>query len=103
MERTPPIPKRLKEARARANISQRRLGIAAGIDQFSASSRINHYERGRHKPDYGMAERLAKVLGCPTAYFYAREDDLAELIMVFGQMSAKERRKWMAELRKRAS
>lgn len=50
-----------------------------------------------------MAERLAKVLGCPTAYFYAREDDLAELIMVFGQMSAKERRRLIAELRKRVS
>jgi len=100
MERTPPIPKRIKEARLRAKLSQRVLGIAAGIDDFSASARINHYERARHMPDFGMAERLAKVLHCPTAYFYAREDDLAELILLIGKLTGKEKRRLLAQLRR---
>lgn len=100
MERKPPIAKRLKQARLRAGLSQKRLGIAAGIDEFVASGRVNHYERGRHLPDYSMAERLARVLGCPTAYFYAREDDLAEIIQIYGQLSARERRALMARLRR---
>lgn len=94
----PPIPKRLKQARLRANLSQRKLGIAAGIDQFSASSRINHYEKGRHLPDFYMAERLSKVLRCPTPYFYTREDDLAELIFLLGNMAPKQRRRLLSTL-----
>jgi len=36
-----PLPKRLKEARLAAGLSQKQLGIAAGIDEFSASPRCN--------------------------------------------------------------
>jgi transcriptional regulator with XRE-family HTH domain len=100
--RMPPTPKRLKEARLRASLSQRKLGIAAGIDEFSASARINHYERGRHMPDFGMAERLSRVLRCPVAYFYAREEDLAEIILLAGRLSAKERRVLLGQLRRKA-
>lgn len=102
MERIPPIPKRLKEARLRAKLSQRTLGIATGIDEFSASARINHYERGRHMPDFGTAERLARVLGCPTPFFYTRDDDLAEIILLIQQLPAKRRRLLLQQLRKTA-
>lgn len=74
---------RLKQARLRVGISQERLGILAHIDEFSASARINQYERGKHLPDFNTAERLAHALGVPTPYFYAREDDLAEWILSF--------------------
>ncbi|MDA6593724.1 helix-turn-helix transcriptional regulator, partial [Escherichia coli] len=46
-----PIPERLKEARCRAGVSQRSLGLLVGFDPASASSRMNHYEKGRHVPD----------------------------------------------------
>lgn len=52
--------KRLREAREAKGISQKQLGILAGIDQFVASARINQYERGKHVPDLLMAERLAQ-------------------------------------------
>ncbi len=71
---------RLKQARLAAGLSQKQLGIEAGIDQFVASTRINRYELGVHKPDFLTAQNLAKVLHLPVAYFYAVEDDLAELI-----------------------
>ncbi|MDP3562222.1 MAG: helix-turn-helix transcriptional regulator [Legionellaceae bacterium] len=80
-----PFCKRLKEARISANISQKKLGIEAGMDQFSASARMNHYEMGRHTPDYSTLKRIATVLNLPVAYFYAESDELAELIRIFNQ------------------
>lgn len=77
------VAKRLRQARKRAEISQEKLGILAGIDEFSASARINQYERGKHVPDLKTLERLADVLGTPAPYFYAIDDDLAEYILKF--------------------
>ncbi|CAE6871507.1 helix-turn-helix domain-containing protein [Paraburkholderia domus] len=90
---------RLKEARLRANLSQKRLGIAAGLDEFVASTRINRYELGIHKVDYPFACKLAAVLSVPVAYFYSEDDELAELILLFGRASKKTRGKLMATAR----
>lgn len=87
MDNSSVITKRLQEARLAAGISQKQLGIAAGIDEFSASPRMNQYERGVHVPDYSTMERLASVLNVPTPYFYTRDDDLAKLILKYGQMN----------------
>jgi transcriptional regulator with XRE-family HTH domain len=78
-----PLCKRLKEARLSAKLSQKQLGIAAGMDEFSASARMNHYEIGRHAPDYSTLKRIAVVLKLPVAYFYAESDELAEFIQAF--------------------
>jgi transcriptional regulator with XRE-family HTH domain len=77
------LAKRLKEARQRAGLSQERLGILAGIDEMSASARMNQYERGKHAPDWLTVQRLAAVLQVPVAYFYADDDDAAELLLAF--------------------
>jgi transcriptional regulator with XRE-family HTH domain len=79
----PVFSKRLREARLRLGISQAKLGIAAKFDESSASARMNHYEKGKHYPDYKTAERLAKALNVPTPYLFTREDDLAEWILQF--------------------
>lgn len=84
---------RLKQARERKDLSQRRLGILMGIHEDSASSRINQYEHGKHEPDYGTVQRLAEVLEVPTAYFYAENDLLAELILHLDSLSDSQRRK----------
>lgn len=77
---------RLKSAREKIGISQMDLGVKAGIDEYSASARINQYERGKHTPDYSTACSLAKVLGVPTAYFYSEDENLAELIILFATL-----------------
>ncbi len=102
MDKTPPIAKRLKQARLKTGLSQRELGIRAGIDAFSASPRINQYERSRHTPDFGTAERLGRVLGVPAAFFYTRDDELAEVIALFGGLSPVNRRKTLAFAQKQA-
>ena len=103
MDKAPPISKRLKQARLKAGLSQRQLGIRAGIDAFTASPRINQYERARHTPDFGTAERLGRALGVPAAFFYARDEDLADLIALFGRMSSTNRRKILAVARRLAA
>jgi transcriptional regulator with XRE-family HTH domain len=75
-----PVPERLKQARLKRNLSQRSLGIAAGIDEASASARMNQYERGKHVPDYETLCQLALVLRVPVPYFYA-DDNEAELLL----------------------
>lgn len=78
---------RLKQARIAADLSQKQLGIRAGIDEFVASTRINRYELGVHKPDFQTAQHLAKVLGISAAFLYAPEDDIATLLFRYGQAS----------------
>jgi len=75
--------RRLKLARQKAGFSQEKLGVLAGIDEFSASARINQYERGKHMPDFQTATRLAELLAVPTPYLYADDDDLADWILNF--------------------
>lgn len=81
MSATSPFGKRMKTLRKAAKLSQERLGVLAGVDEFSASARINQYERGKHEPDFQMATRLAAVLNAPVSYFYELEEALADLIL----------------------
>ena len=83
---------RLKQARLNAGLSQKMLGIEAGIDAFVESTRINRYELGIHRPDLLTVRKLAKVLGVPVAFFFADEDDeIAELLLLYGKASASKR------------
>ena len=77
----------LRAAREARGVSQKQLGILAGIDQFVASARINQYERGKHVPDLQTAQRLATELKVPVSYLYEPDDDLAELIRLLGGCS----------------
>ncbi|SFN66671.1 Helix-turn-helix domain-containing protein [Formivibrio citricus] len=100
-EKIPPsgcFAKRLRDARMRLGISQMTLGVLAGIDEMSASPRVNQYERGKHVPDLDTMGRLAEVLGVPTAYLLAEEDELARWILVYQCLDAAERAPILARL-----
>ena len=84
---------RLKQARLVAGLSQKTLGVEAGIDQFVASTRINRYELGVHKPDLLTAKNLAKVLRVPAAFFYAEDDEIADLIYRYSKADPAVRKK----------
>lgn len=91
--------RRLKEARKVRGLSQKNLGIEAGLDEFIASTRINRYEKGVHEPDSQMVTQLAAALGIPRAYLYADDDDLAEMINLFAKLDSSVRQKLIEELR----
>jgi transcriptional regulator with XRE-family HTH domain len=92
----PLFARRLKQARLAAGLSQERLGVAAGVDEFSASARLNQYERGKHTPDVLTATHLARVLKVPLAYFWASDDDEAQLLCAFHALTGKEREQVLA-------
>lgn len=57
---------------------------SGGIDAFVASTRINRYELGIHRPDLLTVRKLARVLDVPAAFFFADEDDeIAELLLLY--------------------
>jgi transcriptional regulator with XRE-family HTH domain len=82
--------RRLKQARKNAGLTQFNLGVLAGIDEYTASARMNQYERGVHVPDVGTVTRLAKVLNIPVSFMYEPNDKMAELILQLGLLNARE-------------
>lgn len=90
------LTKRLKEARLNAGLSQEQLGIRIGLEPESASTRMNRYELGKRIPDLELVERVAAELNLPAAYFYAVEDDEAQLLMQFHKLDAAKRRQAIA-------
>jgi len=78
--------RRLNQARTAKGLSQKTLGILAGIDEFVASTRINRYEKGVHEADIGTVQKLAQVLEVPLAFFYTNDDCLAEIIIGFDKL-----------------
>ncbi|MDA5534906.1 helix-turn-helix transcriptional regulator [Yersinia mollaretii] len=84
------LTKRLKEARLRAGLSQEKLGILAGIDEASASARMNQYEKGKHTPDFEMACKLAKVLDIPVSYLYTPDELAAKMALIFHCLNKQE-------------
>lgn len=56
-----------------------------------ASTRINRYEKGVHEVNIETAQLLANVLEVPLAYLYTADNELAELMLLFLQLSQNER------------
>lgn len=71
-----PIPKRIKELRTQKGWSQTKLGVEIGLDEGTASARINRYEKGVHVPDYSTLKKLAHVLDVPVFYFLVEDEEL---------------------------
>jgi transcriptional regulator with XRE-family HTH domain len=95
-----PIPIRLKEARKRANMTQKELGIRIGMDQSSASSRMNHYEKDRHTPDIQTLQRIADELSVPLNYLFCDSQESAELACLIDNLSVEEKRRLIEKLNK---
>lgn len=86
-----PIPIRLKEARKLKKISQKELGIRAGMDEDVASPRMNQYEKGVHTPNIELLRRIAKELDVPLSYFFCDDKTSAEIIKELERLSDDDR------------
>tara|TARA_B100002049_G_C16084450_1_gene378662 strand:- start:8447 stop:8761 length:315 start_codon:yes stop_codon:yes gene_type:complete len=96
-----PIPSRLRHARKLQGISQKELGKRIGLDESSASSRMNHYEKGRHVPDIQTLKKIADELKVPLAYFFCESDLSAELSCLIANLSDEEKVKLLNSLKKK--
>ncbi|MCL1092798.1 helix-turn-helix domain-containing protein [Shewanella kaireitica] len=86
-----PLPLRLKQARTALGISQKQLGIQLGMEPGTASARMNHYEKGKHTPDYATLKAMADELGVPVAYFFCESESTAELLCLLEKMTEEEK------------
>lgn len=75
------LAQRLKAARLRAGMTQEQLGVAAGIAEDTAYSRLSHYENGTHTPSFKTVCAFARVLNVPECYFYTVDDSFAEAVL----------------------
>ncbi|EPW6423884.1 TPA: helix-turn-helix transcriptional regulator [Vibrio parahaemolyticus] len=87
-----PIPLRLKEARKKAKLSQKALGVRIGMDESSASPRMNQYEKGKHTPDVHTLKLIADELGVPLNYFFCEDTDSAELAVLINKLQPQEKK-----------
>ncbi|MGR5287401.1 helix-turn-helix domain-containing protein [Vibrio maritimus] len=98
MSFTSPIPSRLKEARKKAKLSQKALGVRIGMDEGSASARMNQYEKGKHTPDIQTLKLIADELGVPLNYFFCEEESSAKLACLIAKLSEEERQELINKL-----
>ncbi|WP_151869895.1 helix-turn-helix domain-containing protein [Acinetobacter sp. TUM15509] len=94
---------RLKAIRKTQKISQEKLGLLIGLDEFVASTRINRYEKGIHTVDPNTAERIAKALDEPLSFFYAETEELAELNRIFYHLDTAQKQQLLAVARELTS
>jgi transcriptional regulator with XRE-family HTH domain len=95
-----PLPHRLKQARKAKGISQKQLGIQLGMEPGTASARMNHYEKGKHTPDYATLKAMADELGVPVAYFFCESESTAELLCLLEKMSEEEREELVKQIKR---
>jgi transcriptional regulator with XRE-family HTH domain len=95
-----PLPDRLKQARKKVGISQKELGVRIGMDESSASGRMNHYEKGRHVPDIQTLKKMANELKVPLNYFFCEDDQSAELAILIASLSDEDKKSLIAALNK---
>jgi transcriptional regulator with XRE-family HTH domain len=88
----PVFARRLAQARLRAGLSQKQLGLLAGLDPLVASPRINQYERGKHEPQLKTAKKLADVLGIPPAFLFTDDELLAKVLLRWTELSARQKK-----------
>jgi transcriptional regulator with XRE-family HTH domain len=89
--------KRLKAARTLRGLSQRALGGLVSDSKSNGSVLINRYEQEVNRADMDTAAALAKALDVPLAYLFAEEEDQAELLLAFKQLSKAERSKLLTQ------
>ena len=86
--------KRIREARKLRDMSQLQLGSALGLDTRGAVQTIHRYERQLRFPrDLTVITRIAEVLKISPSYFFTNDDDLASVILLWGELSQKQKGK----------
>ena len=61
------------------------------MEPSSASSRMNHYETGRHSPDYKTLRRIADELGVPVAFFFCESDITADIVCLLDKLDGEQK------------
>ena len=60
---------------------------------------MNHYEKGRHTPDYPTLKRIAAELDVPVAYFFCESHVMAELVCHIAKLSEKDQKALLSQIK----
>ena len=60
---------------------------------------MNQYEQGKRVPDFGSLELIAEALDVPVAYFFCKDDKMAELVKLFDHLSEEDKEALLAKLK----
>ncbi|OCK49016.1 transcriptional regulator [Stenotrophomonas maltophilia] len=91
---------RLRQARLAAGLSQIRLGELIGLDPSVGSPRISRYEKGHHTPDIESAKQIADTLAVPLPFFFAEDDRMARLILMYAKLDDASKDRLLRRLRR---
>lgn len=85
-------------------ISQRALGalVDKDRDKNRGAARVNRYEQQVNLADIEKAAELAAALNVPLAYLFADSDELADLILSYSTLDAKQKAKVLADVKQRS-
>ena len=75
--------RRPKHATTAKNLTPEKLGLAIGLDEFVASTRINRYEKGNHQPDLNTLQKIAEVLEVPPAFFFSDDEFSVKILDLY--------------------
>lgn len=95
-----PLPQRLKDARKKANLSQKALGVRIGMDESTASPRMNQYEKGKHTPDVQTLKLIGDELDVPLNYFFCECESSAKLACIIDKMTEEEKEELIKHISK---
>lgn len=73
--------------------------MAIGLDEAVANTRISRYEKGVHAVEPNTGSRIAKALDVPLAFFYADNDDMAELVDTYHHLDLADQQQILAMVR----
>ncbi|CAN4277862.1 XRE family transcriptional regulator [Pseudoxanthomonas sp. LjRoot125] len=71
-------------------------------DKNRGAARVNRYEQQVNLADIEKAAELAAALNVPLAYLFADSDELAELILSYSALDAKQKAKILADVRQKS-
>lgn len=84
-------------------LSQRALGALVDKEvKNRGAARVNRYEQQVNLADIEKAAELAAALNVPLAYLFADSDELAELILSYSTLDAKQKAKVLADVKQRS-
>lgn len=73
-------------------LAQEKVGVAIGLDESCARTRISRYEHGVHEPPLSTVKLLAAALQVPLPYFYCEDEDVARLLLALYAIPVRQRR-----------
>jgi len=79
------LAQKLRHARMNSNLSQSAVGVAIGLDESGAATRISRYESGKYNIPLHMIERLASFYSVPLCWLFSNDPELDRIILNYFQ------------------